>query len=1306
MKIKRTVSLLLGLLMILGSFPFVFPINVFASETLPVVYWSMSGNDAYDGSTTGYAVKTLERAFAILAEKQKGGTVVIIDGINNNFSGGSIINLPDAGGTVTITSVDNDDTDYRTLVPTDPARILLYYGYIFNNDVVFDNVDFLHVTSPSINRPLYLQHHDLTVTDTCNFYKYDGKVTVGTCPAKTGDPLTSGGKLMIVSGYKTATGTSEDFTSQTIDLQGGAFGSVYVGNKKYTYSSSTPGTEIQSRQDIGNVFIRIGANASVDYGIFADGTGENTNTFINLHIAKKDTHIKFDDNVAVAEHVTVDNSASFRHIGFSVKNHENGPAVGLNEEIDVSFVDDTPVSEFGVVFKISDDSPFDNLNATDLTAARAYTKGDGGKREYNYANGESTASYRGMLVYDVESNNRHINTPITAYAYAIDENTGYTYLGEKISFTLNEVCNLIINDPDANPHDQMLAREILDTALNYRVERFEVDPIPEATARTVVYVSQSGHENGDGSSDSSTVTFEKALGMTKNIVANTVVIVVTDAIRLDPARTIDDERNDTGATSADFVYFFPANKSKIIITSYYNSVNYRKDYGASITLTSETAFYGDYTIKNTELINETDLKICMQYNNITLGTGLTCTKGTGATKYIDLVSGYHAGHSAFNTSEKVSCREDAKIEILDGTWNSFTGGNVTQNWRSVFGTVNADATLVIDIGTSTKAPAFNSTDRYYFAASGQNNVDGTVCVNVINATFSSSHPILAAQYLMKYDDMMTNYHPVINGNVILNIKGGTFSTKKITAVPTADTTNYVPNVGSNAKISINILGGTFSSTYLTVTGCGTSNSEVYCASGITATKLSISTAAQATAEPSLDYAKTEYDAPPSYDNEIEVGLFDLSEASDAELAELEADLPPSELSTTRYNTVKKYYTNENLDFTYDERLDMMKLNDENYNLTKVASVDFITMLSGEYSINKTFTNYNIGSSGGGYMIDCGDFVLVAFGDTEGEGAGKTNDPNYGGPWRANVLGFTDDTDYTDGIILDGFYLSDQGVYDGFATEFLKSAHKDGVEMSKIPTGGIMIGDTLYFSYMSVRRWTTSNAVAEKDAEDDLGIWKCNYGGLAISRDMGRTWETPSDLCWSENSDFIQLYPIMNGEWVYFFAVPPGRKGEVKLMRVSAAEVENYAAYEYFVGYDNRGKAIFEKGDEGLANSKPIIDTPAGDVTAGAGGLAIMYNEYLGEWVMLYASSNTGDHRLAGIYMRVANSLDGKWSEPVLVISQSAGFGTVYEPRICAKYQNAETGEMMLITSNWAIYNSMVFNVKLERRGNPVIDIIE
>lgn len=1301
-------SLLLAIFTLLSAIPAIPVTPAYAADASPVIYIKMNGgSDSNSGTSASAPVQTIVAAFDKLAAIGKGGTVVLMDGVNTRTSSsGKLTTLADAGGHVTVTGCYNG-VNYKE---QNDARLILINGLIFQNDVTFDYLTFLQIAATN-TRTLYLNHNDLTVTENCDTYDYvtGESYAIGVCPPIDKDsPIAKGnGNLVIVTGYKdtSASTTPESFGDQVITLNGAQFGAIHVGNKYYTTSAITE----QTRADTGTTWIKIGNGVGVKKGITA--TQEHTKITTNVRLPDTSVSVILNKDLNVSDYVTVQNPEYFASKGSSLKDYEadgiRGPAVGISYDIDVPWVDSAPVSEFGVAFRLADSIPFSTLNGA--KRSYAYTDASDGYRNYRYEFGSSTASFKGVLVYDEQNEISEYDTDITAYPYAIDKTTGYAVVGENYKLNLKELCYLISKNENAPESDKVLADDIIFRAENFVIERFATDPVPKATESTVVYVSQAG--GGNGLTPSSTVTFEEALGMTKNVVANTVVIVVTDAITLDPADTIDQNRNDTGAVSADFTYYFPANKSKVIITSNYGGVNYRKDHGASITLTSETAFYGDYTIKNTELINATDLKLCMQYNNVTLGTGLTCTMGANATKYIDLVCGYHAEHSAFNTAETVSCREDARIEILGGKWNGFTAGNVTQNWRSVFGNICKGATLVVDIGNASTSASFNSTDRYYFAVAGQNNVDGTVCVNVNNATFVSSNAITVVQYLMKYDPMMSDYHPVINGNVILNIKGGSFKTNKVVAVPSADSANYAPNVGSNAKINVNVMGGTFysgalSTTKLQITGSGTATSELYLASGFTASSTSGITTVQApTADPVLDYAKTTYDAPPVYDKVIVEGLFDLSSASSSELADLQASLPPSDTASSHLTTVKKYYTNANKDLTL--RADMMVLNDDNYNLTKVANVEFITMLSGEYSINKTFTNYNIGASGGGYMVDCGDFVLMAFGDTEGEASNSAdkNDPAYGGPWRANVLGFTDDFDYKDGVLLDGFYLSDQGVYDGFATEFLNSGHKSGVEMSKIPTGGVKIGNNLYFCYMSVRRWSSDTI---NDPEDVEGIWKCNYGGLAVSRDMGRTWETPSDLRWDEITDFAQLYPVLDneGKWLYLYGVPGGRRGAVKLMRVAVGEVENVAAYEYFTGFDNRGKAIFEQGASGLANSKPVIDTPAGDDGAGAGGLAIMYNEYLGEWVMLYASKRTGEHNLAGIYIRVANSIDGKWSDPVLVISQSAGFGAVYEPRVCAKYQNAETGEMMLITSNWGVYNSMVYNITLERRGKPYIDIIQ
>ena len=116
------------------------------------------------------------------------------------------------------------------------------------------------------------------------------------------------------------------------------------------------------------------------------------------------------------------------------------------------------------------------------------------------------------------------------------------------------------------------------------------------------------------------------------------------------------------------------------------------------------------------------------------------------------------------------------------------------------------------------------------------------------------------------------------------------------------------------------------------------------------------------------------------------------------------------------------------------------------------------------------------------------------------------------------------------------------------------------------------------------------------------------------------------------------------------------------MRVKAENIENFNEYEYLVGRDANGKGIFEKGYDAMMKEYACIEAPAG-------GVGVMYNEYLGEWVIAYCTPGQGSdlpydnaHEVNGIYMRVAKTLDGEWSNPVVVMSQ-ATYGPVYEPRM-------------------------------------------
>ena len=195
--------------------------------------------------------------------------------------------------------------------------------------------------------------------------------------------------------------------------------------------------------------------------------------------------------------------------------------------------------------------------------------------------------------------------------------------------------------------------------------------------------------------------------------------------------------------------------------------------------------------------------------------------------------------------------------------------------------------------------------------------------------------------------------------------------------------------------------------------------------------------------------------------------------------------------------------------------------------------------------------------------------------------------------------------------------------------------------------------------------------------------------ITLSEELFR--RLASDLRWPEESGYAQLHPVLDGDYVYIFAVPGGRARSCKLMRVLKDEIENFAAYEYLVGRDETGKGIFKKGKDAMYSDFYAVGERVG-------GMGVMWNEYLEEWVMMYCTWRAGRIDKGAIAMRVAKTLDGEWSDAVLVASQKK-FGIVYEPRICSRYVKEGGKHMMLISSKWEIYNSLVWDIELSRKDD-------
>lgn len=344
--------------------------------------------------------------------------------------------------------------------------------------------------------------------------------------------------------------------------------------------------------------------------------------------------------------------------------------------------------------------------------------------------------------------------------------------------------------------------------------------------------------------------------------------------------------------------------------------------------------------------------------------------------------------------------------------------------------------------------------------------------------------------------------------------------------------------------------------------------------------------------------------------------------------------------------------------------------DKPFVLSGVSELTEIAQLTGPDAINDTETAAVAGTDLGS-MLTVGDRTYFFFGDTFGE-----RDPDsiggQGGNWRSNVSAWTTDDDPTDGITFDGWAPSDDL---GWATALVEGEHdsNDGLgEVTKIPTNGFAIGETLYIQYMSVKFWGAP------------GAWDSNYAGLAKSTDQGATWEALDGPKWPGDSNFVQVAAVnvadQGTEYVYFWSIPSGRFGGVQLMRVLATEaaVEDAAAYSYFTGTDADGTPAWSKN---MADAQTIVEGTIGE-------LSVMWSSYLDRWIMTYSDGGNA-------YIREGITPWGEWGDPIELV-RASDYPGLYSPYMNPRYVGDGGKKLYFTLSLWGPYNVFWFSVDLEK----------
>ncbi len=336
--------------------------------------------------------------------------------------------------------------------------------------------------------------------------------------------------------------------------------------------------------------------------------------------------------------------------------------------------------------------------------------------------------------------------------------------------------------------------------------------------------------------------------------------------------------------------------------------------------------------------------------------------------------------------------------------------------------------------------------------------------------------------------------------------------------------------------------------------------------------------------------------------------------------------------------------------------------DSPFVLGGVTGVEQLGAVTGPDSLGNT-PQYAVDGTDLGSMFEFDGKTWFVFGDTFGERDGVVG--GGGSFWRSNTMGWTTDTDPSDGITIEGMIVDDIGL----AKELIPSKKIDNEEMTVIPTHGFAVGDTMYLHWMSVRHWGTP------------GEWEVNDAGLAKSDDHGQNWTVLDAPRWSGEGGFVQVAPAHVSEdgtdWIYFWGITHGRFSGVSLMKVEASKVESADAYLYFTGVDATGVPSWGTDE---AAAQLIVDDTVGE-------LSVVWSPYLNRWLMSYLKEGVGDVLREGI------TPWGPWGDPITLVGV-ADVSSSYAPFMNEHYIGDGGKTIYFGLSIWDPYNVFWYKAEL------------
>jgi hypothetical protein len=164
---------------------------------------------------------------------------------------------------------------------------------------------------------------------------------------------------------------------------------------------------------------------------------------------------------------------------------------------------------------------------------------------------------------------------------------------------------------------------------------------------------------------------------------------------------------------------------------------------------------------------------------------------------------------------------------------------------------------------------------------------------------------------------------------------------------------------------------------------------------------------------------------------------------------------------------------------------------------------------------------------------------------------------------------------------------------------------------------------------------------------------------------------------------VQISPLHiqedGADMLYVWGITHGRFGGVSLARVPASDVEDAAAWRYFTGTGDDGQPRWGEDPDDAAL---VLDDTVGE-------LSVVWNDYLGRYIMTYLAEGRG------IVIREGLTPWGPWGEAFTLVGTGDVAGP-YAPYMLQRY-TGEGGRVIYFTlSIWDPYNVFWYRAELSK----------